>query len=131
MVTMALIQGVLNTFVIVLARVVGRVIDSYLSGNREGGPGLGYFAIVFVLDMNDVKNGQKILVNNDPCIITETEYVKPGKGQAFTRMQAVLDADERIVDFQVRAAHLESLHPHDAVAVASKGVPGGYDALAS
>ncbi|MDG2519466.1 protease HtpX [Lysobacter soli] len=51
MVTMALIQGVLNTFVIVLARVVGRVIDSYLSVNREGGPGLGYFAIVFVLDM--------------------------------------------------------------------------------
>ena len=51
MVTMALIQGVLNTFVIVLARVVGRVIDGYLSGNREGGPGFGYFVIVFVLDM--------------------------------------------------------------------------------
>ncbi|RPE82052.1 protease HtpX [Vulcaniibacterium tengchongense] len=51
MVTMALIQGVLNTFVIVLARVVGRVIDGYLSGNREGGPGLGYYAIVFVLDL--------------------------------------------------------------------------------
>jgi len=51
MVTMALIQGVLNTFVIVLARVVGRVIDGYLSGNREGGPGIGYFVIVFVLDM--------------------------------------------------------------------------------
>jgi heat shock protein HtpX len=50
MVTMALLQGVLNTFVIVLARVVGRVIDGYLSGGREG-PGLGYFAIVFVLDM--------------------------------------------------------------------------------
>jgi heat shock protein HtpX len=51
MVTMALIQGVLNTFVIVLARVVGRVIDGYLSGNREGGPGIGYYVIVFVLDM--------------------------------------------------------------------------------
>ena len=25
------------------------------------------------LGMNDVKNGQKILVNNDPCIITETD----------------------------------------------------------
>jgi len=49
---------------------------------------------------------------------------------AARRMQAALDADERIVDFQVRAAHLESLHPHDAVAVASKGLPGGYDALA-
>ncbi|HZH43091.1 MAG TPA: protease HtpX [Lysobacter sp.] len=51
MVTMALIQGVLNTFVIVLARLVGRVIDGYLSGNRDEGPGLGYYAIVFVLDM--------------------------------------------------------------------------------
>jgi len=51
MVTMALIQGVLNTFVIVLARLVGRVIDGYLSGNREGGPGIGYYVIVFVLDM--------------------------------------------------------------------------------
>lgn len=51
MVTMALIQGVLNTFVIVLARLVGRVIDSYISGNREGGPGFGYYVIVFVLDM--------------------------------------------------------------------------------
>jgi heat shock protein HtpX len=52
MVTMALLQGVLNTFVIVLARVVGRVVDGYLSGNREGsGGGIGYYAIVFVLDM--------------------------------------------------------------------------------
>ena len=51
MVTMALIQGVLNTFVIVLSRVVGRVIDGYLSGNRDGGVGIGYFASVFVLDM--------------------------------------------------------------------------------
>ena len=51
MVTMALIQGVLNTFVIVLARVVGRVVDGYLNGNRDGAPGIGYYVIVFVLDM--------------------------------------------------------------------------------
>ncbi|MCX7032894.1 MAG: protease HtpX [Arenimonas sp.] len=50
MVTMALIQGVLNTFVIFMARVVGRIIDSWLSGNREGG-GIAYYAIVFVLDI--------------------------------------------------------------------------------
>ena len=37
--------------------------------------------------MNDVKNGMKIIVNNDPCVITDTEYVKPGKGQAFTRVK--------------------------------------------
>ncbi|MBD7955653.1 protease HtpX [Stenotrophomonas sp. Sa5BUN4] len=52
MITMALLQGVLNTFVIVLARVVGGVIDSAMSGNREGGGrGIGYFVIVFVLEM--------------------------------------------------------------------------------
>lgn len=50
MVTMALIQGVLNTFVIVLARLVGRVVDGYISGNRGGG-GIGYYVIVFALDM--------------------------------------------------------------------------------
>ncbi|WP_240097847.1 protease HtpX [Thermomonas flagellata] len=49
MVTMALLQGVLNTFVIVLSRVVGRVIDGYL-GNRDG-YGIGYYVSVFVLDM--------------------------------------------------------------------------------
>src|SRR5688500_18157120 len=51
MVTTALLQGVLNTFVIVLARVVGRVGDGYLSGGRDNGGGLGYYAVVFVLDM--------------------------------------------------------------------------------
>ncbi len=52
MVTMALLQGVLNTFVIVLARVVGGIIDSYISGNRDSrGPGFAYFIIVMVLEM--------------------------------------------------------------------------------
>ena len=51
-VTMALLQGVLNTFVIVLARVVGGVIDSYLSGNREGSSrGIAYYGIVMVLEI--------------------------------------------------------------------------------
>jgi Zn-dependent protease with chaperone function len=52
MVTMALLQGVLNTFVIVLARVVGGIVDSQLSGDRDDDrPGLAYFAIVLVLEM--------------------------------------------------------------------------------
>jgi GTP cyclohydrolase I len=37
-----------------------------------------------------------------------------------------LESDERIIDFQVACAHLESLHSHDAVAVINKGVPGGF-----
>jgi len=53
MITMALLQGVLNTFVIVLARLVGRVVDGVLSGNRDGesSGGIGYFVTVFVLEM--------------------------------------------------------------------------------
>jgi len=45
---------------------------------------------------------------------------------AARRIQRALDADESIADFHVRLEHQESLHPHDAVAYASKGVSGGY-----
>jgi len=53
MVTLTLIQGVLNTLVIVLARVVGRVVDSWLSGgrDRDGEGGMGYFVVVMVLQI--------------------------------------------------------------------------------
>jgi elongation factor P len=37
--------------------------------------------------MNDVKNGMKIIVDGSPCVIVDTDYVKPGKGQAFTRVR--------------------------------------------
>jgi len=50
MVTMTLLQGVLNTFVIFLARVVGRIVDGAIGGNNRGG-GLGYFAIVMILQL--------------------------------------------------------------------------------
>jgi GTP cyclohydrolase I len=44
---------------------------------------------------------------------------------AARRLKAALDADTRIADYRVEARHVESLHPHDAVSVAVKGVPGG------
>jgi GTP cyclohydrolase I len=47
---------------------------------------------------------------------------------AARRVRVALDGDERVADFHVRASHFESLHPHDAVAVATKGIPGGYRA---
>lgn len=47
---------------------------------------------------------------------------------AARRIQQALDADPRVADFHIRLEHQESLHPHDAVAYASKGVPGGYGA---
>ena len=45
---------------------------------------------------------------------------------AARRIQKALDGDDRLGDFHIRVEHQESLHPHDAVAYASKGVAGGY-----
>jgi len=45
---------------------------------------------------------------------------------AGRRVQTALNDDERILDFWARCTHFESLHPHNAVAVVTKGVEGGY-----
>ena len=37
---------------------------------------------------NQFKNGLKIILDGDPCSITENIVVKPGKGQAFNRVKA-------------------------------------------
>ncbi|MEA3587099.1 protease HtpX [Pseudidiomarina sp. 1APP75-27a] len=54
MVTLTLIQGVVNTFVIFFARVIASIIDNATRSNSQSGQGLGglaYFAIVMVLDV--------------------------------------------------------------------------------
>jgi elongation factor P len=38
-------------------------------------------------NMNQVRGGLKIMMDGDPCVIVELDFVKPGKGQAFTRMK--------------------------------------------
>ncbi len=43
---------------------------------------------------------------------------------AARRTRAAPDTDKRIAGYHIRAAHHESLHPHDAVAVVSKNFPG-------
>ena len=47
---------------------------------------------------------------------------------AARRIQAALSTDARIVDWRVQVRHEESLHPHDAVAVVTGGVPDGLRA---
>ena len=36
---------------------------------------------------NEFKSGLKVLLDGDPCVISENEFVKPGKGQAFSRVK--------------------------------------------
>jgi len=53
MVTLTLIQGVVNTFVVFLSRVVGYLVDSFLRRNDESssGPGIGYMVTSLVCEI--------------------------------------------------------------------------------
>lgn len=51
MVTLTLIQGVVNTFVIFLARVVGYLIDKTVFRSEDDRPGIGYMVTVFVCEI--------------------------------------------------------------------------------
>ena len=48
---------------------------------------------------------------------------------AARRIHGVLNSDERVADFWVRCRHFESLHPHNAVAIVTKGEEGGFAAV--
>jgi len=51
MVTMTLIQGVMNTFVVFLSRVIGYVVDRIILRNDREGPGIGYMITTVVMDL--------------------------------------------------------------------------------
>lgn len=48
MVTMALLQGVLNTFVIVLSRLIGRFVDQVVFRNESSQGGIGFFVVSLI-----------------------------------------------------------------------------------
>ena len=48
--------------------------------------------------LNDVKTGLKILVDGDPYTIVDTDFIKPGKGQAFTRIKIRNLKNGRVVE---------------------------------
>ena len=47
---------------------------------------------------NKFRSGLKIMINQDPCVIVENEFVKPGKGQAFNRVRIKNLKTGRVVD---------------------------------
>lgn len=51
MVTLALVQGVVNSFVMFFARIVGTVIDRVVFRNESDAPGIGYFVSSMILDV--------------------------------------------------------------------------------
>ena len=51
MVTMTLIQGVMNTFVVFISRVIGYFVDRVVLRREGDGPGIGYYVTTIVLDI--------------------------------------------------------------------------------
>ncbi|KXJ51836.1 protease HtpX [Neptuniibacter pectenicola] len=54
MVTMTLVQGVINTFVMFFARIAGYMVDSFLKNSNDNSPagsGIGYYITVFIFEM--------------------------------------------------------------------------------
>ena len=40
-----------------------------------------------VYGLNEIRGGMKLIIDNDPCVVVDNEFVKPGKGQAFNRLR--------------------------------------------
>ena len=53
--------------------------------------------------MNQMKNGLKLLLDGDPCTVVDTDYVKPGKGQAFTRVKLRNLMTDRVLEKTLKA----------------------------
>ena len=121
MVTMTLIQGVMNTFVVFLSRVIGYAVDSFLRKNDEEntGPGIGYFVTTIVLD---------IVLGFVAAIIVawfsrQREFrADAGAAQLMGRKQPMINA----------LARLGGLHSGELPkSVAAMGIAGGIGQLFS
>ncbi|PKM12856.1 MAG: elongation factor P [Gammaproteobacteria bacterium HGW-Gammaproteobacteria-3] len=62
---------------------------------------------------NEFKGGLKVMLDNDPCAIIENEFVKPGKGQAFSRVKIRNLKTGRVIERTFKSG--ESLESADVV----------------
>ena len=116
MVTLTLIQGVVNTFVIFLARIIGNFVDKAIFKNENGG-GIGYFVVVIVCE---------ILLGILASVIVmwfsrKREFRADAAGALLASPQAMVGALEALK----RAHQPEGLPQQMAAFGINAGVPGG------
>ena len=123
MVTMTLLQGVLNTFVIFIARAVGWAVDRALSRNEESsGPGVAYFVVHLVLE---------IVLGIVASIIVAAfsrrrEFRADAGGASLAGRQKMIAALERL-----QSVHEEAMLPERVAAFGIRNGKGGFLALLS
>lgn len=123
MVTLALIQGIVNTFVMFFARIIGQIIDQAVFKNEEGG-GMGYFMTVMAL--------QTIFGFLATAIVAwfsrYREYRADEAGARLANKQAMINALERLKP----AAQRPDTMPEGMQSMSiSEGKMGGIKALFS
>ena len=64
------------------------------------------------METSDIKKGVKMMYQGDPYIVVEFQFVKPGKGQAFTRTKMKHLLTGNVVERNIRSG--EKLEPADA-----------------
>jgi heat shock protein HtpX len=115
MVTLTLIQGVVNTFVIFFARIIGSIVDRALSGGNEerSGGGIGYFIAVMVAEIFLGIFASMIVM----WFSRWREFRADAGGAQLAGRQAMIAALERL-----RQAHEPAVMPNELRAF---GISGG------
>jgi heat shock protein HtpX len=120
MVTLTLIQGVLNTFVIFLSRIIGGLIDSMMRGKDDrGGPGFGYWIAVTVSQIA-LGIGASMIV---AWFSRRREYRADEGGADLAGTAAMVNALKRL------SAGQESSLPEAVSAFGISGKSGGFGGL--
>jgi heat shock protein HtpX len=111
MVTLALVQGVVNTFVIFLARVVGHTVDRLVFKTEEG-HGIGYYVVSFVAEIVFAIAASVIVA----WVSRQREFRADAGGAALAGRMKMIAALERL-----RAAHPQPL-PGEMAAFGISGI---------
>jgi heat shock protein HtpX len=121
MVTMTLLQGVMNTFVVFLSRVIGYFVDRVLLRNESDAPGIGYFLTTIVLD---------IALGFLAAIIVAW-FSRRREFRADAGAAALLGSNRPMINALARLGGMEPGHLPQAVQTMGISGPGGVMALFS
>mgnify|MGYP000137020073 CR=1 FL=1 len=122
MVTMTLIQGVMNTFVVFLSRVIGYFVDKVVLRNERDGVGIGYFITTIVLD----------IVLGVLAAIIVAWFSRQREYRADAGAAALMGRKQPMINALARLGGLDPGQlPQSVAAMGISGRPSGFMALMS
>jgi heat shock protein HtpX len=122
MVTMTLIQGVMNTFVVFLSRVIGYFVDKVVLRNTNDGPGIGYYVSTIVLD----------IVLGVLAAIVVAWFSRQREYRADAGAAALMGRKQPMINALARLGGLDPGQlPQSVQAMGISGRPSGFMALMS